>query len=284
MITTNLPSNFASAVTPYTPVGRQPVGQENPEIRNTPFKPVEESASSAQLLNRRNPDDRSESIEREQSSRRQQNTVDEQQTQAQADEVRDLSARDREVRQHERAHSAVGQELTGAPVYEYETGPDGRRYAVAGEVSLSFSEVEGDPEATLELARLARQAALAPDQPSQQDRRVAALATQLEIEALQELSQQQQQARVEEQMQADNASAQATEEAALTESQMEKRQAEERQQEREQQSREDEQQQALRQQQLQEFNRLSAQLNQRILQVTESSRPTDIGSLLDQLA
>ena len=44
---------------------------------------------------------------------------------------------DREERQHEQAHlSAAGGHARGGPSYQYETGPDGKRYAVGGEVSI----------------------------------------------------------------------------------------------------------------------------------------------------
>jgi hypothetical protein len=61
-------------------------------------------------------------------------------------------------------------------------------YAVSGEVSINLSEVAGDPEATLEVARQARRAAQAPAEPSDQDRRVAAQAAQLELEARQDIA------------------------------------------------------------------------------------------------
>src|SRR5690606_18669390 len=49
-------------------------------------------------------------------------------------EVLELSQRDREVRSHELAHAAVGGQYAGSPSYSFTRGPDGRRYAVAGEV------------------------------------------------------------------------------------------------------------------------------------------------------
>ena len=90
---------------------------------------------------------------------------------AQVERLRD---RDREVRAHERAHAAVGGQYASAPTYEYETGPDGKRYAVGGSVSIDTSPVDGDPEATIEKMRIVQAAALAPAQPSAQDRAVAA--------------------------------------------------------------------------------------------------------------
>lgn len=93
-----------------------------------------------------------------------------------------LKARDREVRQHEQAHMAVGGGYAGAPSYEYQQGPDGGRYAVGGEVSIDMSP-EKDPKATAAKMRQVKAAALAPAQPSSQDLSVAAQASQLEAQA-----------------------------------------------------------------------------------------------------
>lgn len=106
-----------------------------------------------------------------------------------------LRARDREVRLHEAAHAAVGGRYAGAPAFQYDRGPDGRNYAVGGEVSISTGPVPGDPQATIEKARIIRAAALAPAEPSAQDRRVAAEAAQLELDARSELQQQEVEAR-----------------------------------------------------------------------------------------
>ncbi len=91
-------------------------------------------------------------------------------------QVAALKARDREVRAHEGAHRAAGGELTGPPHFEFETGPDGRQYAVGGEVSIDRSPEPGDPEATIAKLERVIRAALAPAEPSPQDRAVAAQA------------------------------------------------------------------------------------------------------------
>lgn len=99
-------------------------------------------------------------------------------------EVAALKRRDREVRAHEAAHqAAAGALATSGPSFAYETGPDGRRYAVGGEVSIDTSPVSGDPEATVRKLQQVRSAALAPASPSAQDRRVAAQATAAANEA-----------------------------------------------------------------------------------------------------
>jgi hypothetical protein len=102
-------------------------------------------------------------------------------------EVERLKTRDREVRAHEQAHvSAGGQYVQGGPRYEFTRGPDGRQYATGGEVSIDVSP-EKTPEATIQKARVVRRAALAPAEPSAQDRRIAAQASQMEANARQEL-------------------------------------------------------------------------------------------------
>ncbi|MFT4578158.1 MAG: hypothetical protein ACI9UO_000977 [Nitrospinales bacterium] len=99
-----------------------------------------------------------------------------------------LQARDAEVRAHEAAHlAAAGPHANGAPTFEFETGPDGRQYATGGEVSIDSSPVPGDPEATARKAQTIKRAALAPREPSGQDRQVAAQAAQLEAQARQQI-------------------------------------------------------------------------------------------------
>ena len=103
-------------------------------------------------------------------------------------QVAKLRARDREVRAHEQAHAAAAGGLAkGGPTYTYQRGPDGRQYAIGGEINIDTSPVSGDPEATIEKARRIRAAALAPADPSPQDRAVAASANALEAQARQEL-------------------------------------------------------------------------------------------------
>jgi len=64
------------------------------------------------------------------------------------------------------------------------------QYAVGGEVSIDTSKVSGDPVATLQKAQQIQAAALAPVQPSSQDRNVAARAAQMAVEARAEISKQ----------------------------------------------------------------------------------------------
>lgn len=111
-------------------------------------------------------------------------------TEGEKQEVQELKQRDREVRQHEQAHmAAAGGYARGGPSYEYTTGPDNKRYAVGGEVSIDTSK-ESDPEATIRKAQIIYRAAMAPAEPSGQDRQVASSAKQMEAEARQELAEQ----------------------------------------------------------------------------------------------
>ncbi len=93
------------------------------------------------------------------------------------------------MRTHEAAHkNAAGSLARGGAQFEFETGPDGRRYAVGGEVSIDTSKVPGDPQATIAKAETIQRAATAPAQPSSQDRSVAAQASRMEAEARRELA------------------------------------------------------------------------------------------------
>ncbi|WP_406609659.1 putative metalloprotease CJM1_0395 family protein [Agarivorans sp. JK6] len=102
--------------------------------------------------------------------------------------VDELSARDQEVRTHEAQHQAVGGQYASAASFEFERGPDGKQYAVGGEVSIDVSEIPDDPQATIAKMEQVQRAALAPAEPSSQDRQVAAQAQQKAAEAQRELN------------------------------------------------------------------------------------------------
>jgi len=103
-------------------------------------------------------------------------------------EIAELAGRDREVRAHEQAHAAVGGSYAGAPSYSFKRGPDGRAYAVGGEVSIDVGPIPDDPAATLSKMEIVQRAALAPAEPSAQDLRVAAQAQALAAQARAELA------------------------------------------------------------------------------------------------
>jgi len=107
--------------------------------------------------------------------------------------VRQLQSRDTTVRAHEAAHIAAGGGVvTGGPTYSYQKGPDGRNYAVGGEVGIDSSPVAGNPQATITKMETVKAAALAPAQPSATDLSVASAATQMQAQARIELYRQSQ--------------------------------------------------------------------------------------------
>lgn len=100
-----------------------------------------------------------------------------------------LEARDRQVRQHEQAHlAAAGGLAISAASFTYQRGPDGISYAIGGEVRIDTSP-GNTPEETLRRAETIRTAALAPAEPSGQDRAVAAAAANMALEARSEIAQ-----------------------------------------------------------------------------------------------
>ncbi|WP_417360826.1 putative metalloprotease CJM1_0395 family protein [Gallaecimonas pentaromativorans] len=98
-------------------------------------------------------------------------------------ELDSLKARDQEVRSHEQAHQSAAGSYSKGMHLSFEKGADGRRYAVDGEVQIDTSKVAGDPQATLTKAQTILKAALAPAQPSGQDKQVASEARQMITEA-----------------------------------------------------------------------------------------------------
>ena len=105
--------------------------------------------------------------------------------------INQLKARDTEVRAHEMAHlAAAGSYARGGMSFTYQTGPDGKRYAIGGEVGIDTSPVSGDPEATLQKAMVIQRAALAPAEPSAQDQKVAQSAIKMMAQARMEISMQ----------------------------------------------------------------------------------------------
>lgn len=98
-----------------------------------------------------------------------------------------LKLRDAEVKAHEQAHlSTAGQYAAGGASFSFETGPDGAKYAIGGEVPIDMSK-EDTPEATIMKMQTVRRAALAPADPSSADRRIAAQAGQKAAQARQEI-------------------------------------------------------------------------------------------------
>jgi hypothetical protein len=102
--------------------------------------------------------------------------------------VAELQQIDRAVRAHEAAHIAAGAGVvTGGADYSYTYGPDGRQYAVGGEVGIDTAP-ERDPADNVEKGIAIQNAALAPRDPSPQDYRVAGIGAQLESRGRGELA------------------------------------------------------------------------------------------------
>ena len=294
MITPALPSNLANFVAPFSPVGKLAVGEENPEARNTPFKPVEESSQPARQENRASTAERAALAEErvefpqqpdpdqqddaQQRQRQQSRASTEQQQEQEQEEQRviaQLAQRDREVRAHEQAHTAVGGTLAGSPVYRFQRGPDGVSYAVSGEVSISTGQVAGNPEATLQNSRRVRQAALAPADPSPQDRQVAVEAARIEQQAIQDIVNQ---AADERQQRADELTVQREARAQVREEEQQRLE----EQRLEAQRRENvttEDQLGLRQQA--EFSESFVDINRRLIDIGAIDSPRPVGGLLD---
>ena len=99
-------------------------------------------------------------------------------SQGEIEVIQKLRSRDAEVRAHENAHIAAAGGLASAASYSYQSGPDGKRYAIGGHVNIDTSPGRNAQETLMKAERI-RSAALAPADPSPQDRAVAAQATQM---------------------------------------------------------------------------------------------------------
>jgi len=102
-------------------------------------------------------------------------------------QLHELQQRDRQVKAHELAHKSVGGRYVTGGSFTYQTGPDGRRYAIGGEVTIDSSS-GSTPQETLRKAEMIRAAALAPSDPSSQDYRVASQANLQAAQARSEIA------------------------------------------------------------------------------------------------
>ena len=111
---------------------------------------------------------------------------------AERQQIAKLQARDAQVRAHEAAHIAAGSGVVaGGASFTYQRGPDGRMYAIGGEVPISVQGSD-NPKESIRKMRQVVAAALAPADPSPQDYAVAAGARSQEMKALQQLRKEQQ--------------------------------------------------------------------------------------------
>ncbi|WP_137226962.1 putative metalloprotease CJM1_0395 family protein [Shewanella sp. MEBiC00475] len=192
---TNTPTEASASTDIVISSAISDVENTQPPIVNQPTSPVVETKTTAQNSS---VDDSTVTADAEVSNRQddtaeqqvEQQVKDKQQQiiQAEKKQIDQLAQRDTEVKTHEQAHAAVGGSLAQSPSYQYEKGPDGRRYAVDGEVNIDVSTVDGDAQATLSKMQKVYAAAMAPIQPSMADIRVAAQALQNMNEAKKELT------------------------------------------------------------------------------------------------
>ncbi|OGU07898.1 MAG: hypothetical protein A2X82_15985 [Geobacteraceae bacterium GWC2_55_20] len=108
----------------------------------------------------------------------------EQDAQVQA-EIARLKSIEAKVKAHEAAHKSAGGTMTGPVSYTYTRGPDGRSYVTGGEVPIEVSPGK-TPQETISRMQQVIRAALAPADPSPQDRAVAAQASTQQQQARQE--------------------------------------------------------------------------------------------------
>lgn len=102
--------------------------------------------------------------------------------------ISQLKSTEEKVKAHEAAHKSSGA-ATGPISYTYTRGPDGKNYITGGEVPINLSS-GSTPEETISRMQQVIQAALAPADPSPQDRAVASQAANIKLQAQQEKAQQ----------------------------------------------------------------------------------------------
>ena len=103
-------------------------------------------------------------------------------------ELRRLQARDARIRAKEMARlGAAGSLALSGARFRFEVGPDGRKYAVDGEVRVDTAH-EGDPERNLEKARQLQVTALAGPNLLSTDPALSALARRLALMAYADLA------------------------------------------------------------------------------------------------
>ncbi len=267
-------SAYANVVTPFSPVGKQAIGLENAEAKEEVFSPVEEPAVVAAAFDDAETPESDETPQDGDDGKVSQRREQQEQQQEQQ-QIRELAARDREVRAHEQAHASVGGKYAGSPSFTFERGPDGVNYAVGGEVPISLPSGGGDPAETLAAAEQVRRAALAPAEPSAQDRSIAATASQIANDARVEiaLETREQQTTSEEPKETE---ADESDTVAAREAEQKKQAAED--------ARRDEQARQERLEELRAVARRSLQLSERLITLDNIQGQQSVGSVVDQLA
>lgn len=180
------PTDAFPAIEPITATSKTANGTKT-STADTSNRPIPRSASdtvtpSAQTLSKEDPQ-----TDVNQTQQQQQQKAEQKQLELERALIAELQSRDKEVRAHEQAHQRVGGQYAGSPAYDYQIGPDYRQYATGGEVSIDISPVPGDPQATITKMEIVKRAALAPAEPSAQDRQAASQASNRATQARAEL-------------------------------------------------------------------------------------------------
>ncbi len=128
-----------------------------------------------------------ETDERRNNLKAQNAKADDELTEEEQQQIRELEQTQNEVVAHEHAHQAAAGEFGGGISYTYTQGPDGKSYITGGEVPIHLRE-GATPEETLQNMQKVQAAANAPNDPSGQDLKVAAKAAAQAMKARQEIS------------------------------------------------------------------------------------------------
>lgn len=174
---------------------KQPVGEQSSDALDSTLPPVEqidESAASKRITAERQRDLFDEIEQRQAKSAERNDQLTDRRIQEQ---VRELAKRDRDVKSHERMHTALAGRYAGAASYAFKKGPDGVLYAVGGSVAIDTSPIPGNPEATLRKAQVIKRAAMGPSDPSPADRAIASKASSMAANASADLVREMQQNR-----------------------------------------------------------------------------------------
>ncbi|UJF20560.1 putative metalloprotease CJM1_0395 family protein [Shewanella sp. OMA3-2] len=172
-------TGFSQSAVSQSAVNQDPDNRQQDAQVNDQAQQAEQASTSEQAIAAEQQKQQQQA--QEQQKQQASDQVEQQQqkiVQAEQQQVSELSKRDIEVKTHEQAHKAVGGMFAQSPSYSYEKGPDGKRYAVDGEVQIDVGVIAGDPQATFNKMQKVYAAAMAPNQPSSADIRVAAEAVQ----------------------------------------------------------------------------------------------------------
>lgn len=142
MIINSYPSSNANTVSPFVSPGRQPVSQENSDLKTSSLKALEQLAALSRNENRRIPIDLSKTpTDRRKKHASNSDTQTDEKEQLAKDQIKidALSSRDWEVSAYVQAHAAIGREYAGTSTYKFVKGLHGVNYAAASKVPISTS-------------------------------------------------------------------------------------------------------------------------------------------------